>query len=270
MMTNYKPNLNENVTATPELEYESLGWRNRIIGYAEVDPESLLANEQNWRTHPLYQREVVGTALEEVGWVQDVVVNVRQCEGWEDSDRIDTVVDGHLRVLLALQTSQPKVPVKYVDLTPEEERAVLLILDTSTGLASADNVRLRALLEQVEPMNEATKQMLIGLAEKHKIKFDEEAILTPEDEFGDFSEYGADDENNFVDFKFGDYSAKIHRTTYDIFVQQVAETKEETGEVMIDNILMNWFNRTPITPLEQQDLTGTYTEQNYDNPDEKA
>ena len=269
MMTNYKPNVNE--TATTEPVYESVGWRNRIIGYAEVDPESLLANEQNWRTHPMYQREVVGTALEEVGWVQDVVVNVRQCEGWEDSDRIDTVVDGHLRVLLALQTNQPTVPVKYVDLTPEEEKAVLLILDTSTGLASADNVRLKALLEQVEPMNEATKQMLIDLAEKHKIKFEEEDILTPEDKFGDFSEYGADDdERNFVDFKFGDYSAKIHRSTYDIFVQQVADTKEETGEVMIDNIIKSWMNRTPMTPLEQQDFLGKYTEQNYGHTNEET
>lgn len=230
-----------------EPSYENVGWRNRIVGYAEVDPRSLLANEDNWRTHPFYQREVVGTALEDIGWVQDVIVNTRNHEDWSDKERgIETVLDGHLRVLLALQTDQPAVPVKYVDLSPEEEQAVLLVLDTSTGLATADKGRLKALLEQVEPMNDATKQLLIGLAEKHKIVFDEESTLTSDDEFGDFSEYGAasqdQQDGEFVDFKFGDHSAKIRKSTYDLFVEQVNISKEETGEVMLDNVIHGWFN----------------------------
>ena len=251
----------------PELEYENVGWRNRIVGYAEVDPRSLLANEDNWRTHPFYQREVVGTALEEIGWVQDVIVNVRKHEDWSDKERgIETVLDGHLRVLLALQTDQPAVPVKYVDLTPEEEQAVLLVLDTSTGLATADKGRLKALLEQVKPMSDATKQLLIDIADKHKIVFDEESTLTSDDEFGDFSEYGAegqDQDGSFVDFKFGDHSAKIRKSTYDLFVEQVNISKAETGEVMLDNVIHGWFERTPITPLEQQSLLGVETKQEY-------
>lgn len=254
-MTKY--NLKEEEQTSQELEYESVGWRNRIVGYAEVDPHSLLANEDNWRIHPLYQRQVVGTELEEVGWVQDVVVNVRQAEGWQDDERLETVLDGHLRVLLALQTDQPAVPVKYIDLTPEEEKRVLLILDPSSSLAAADNDRLRTLLEAVRPIDETTKQFLVDLADKHKVKFEEESTLTSEDEFGNFSEYGGDDEENYVDFKFGDYSAKIHQSTYDIFVEQVNLTKEETGEVMLDNVIRQWFT------LNEEALPYTFTEQNY-------
>lgn len=287
-MIDYKPRLDEEAK---EPEYEDVGWRNRIIGYAEVDPRSLLANEDNWRTHPMYQREVVGTALEQIGWVQDVVVNVRQHEDWDDASRgIETVVDGHLRVLLALQTDQPSVPVKYVDLTPEEEKAVLLVLDPSSSLATADKGRLKELLANAKPVNEATRQLLIDLAERHRIAFDEEDILTSEDEFGDFSEYGAEGEGDFVDFKFGDYSAKISKPVYDIFVQQVNKSKEQTGEVMLDNVIQGWFepsqdtfiHRSMITPLpsinELKEMEDEVQEQEYwpepvadadDDPDEE-
>ncbi|MHC4748351.1 MAG: ParB N-terminal domain-containing protein [Planctomycetota bacterium] len=249
---------------TAEPEYEAIGWKNRIVGYDQVDPRSLLANEDNWRMHPLYQREVVGTALEDIGWIQDIVVNKRTHEDWSDKERgIETVLDGHLRVLLALQTDQPLVPIKYVDLSPEEEKMALLILDPSSSLATADKTRLKSLLEQAKPMSEATKQLLIDLADKHKIKFDEEDILTSEDEFGEFSEYGADDESNFVDFKFGDYSAKIHQSTYDTFVAKINQIKEETGEVMIDNVLQTLLQFTPVTPLEQQSMLGDMTKQGY-------
>lgn len=34
-------------------------WQNRIVGYGEADPESLLANEYNFRIHPKFQRWVI-------------------------------------------------------------------------------------------------------------------------------------------------------------------------------------------------------------------
>ena len=96
--------------------------------------------------------------------------------------------------------------------------------------------------KEVVPVNEAMKSLLIELAERHKIDFDERDTLTSEDEFSDFSEYGAEgQESGYVDFKFGDYSAKISQSTYDMFVEQVNETKEETGEVMLDNVIQGWF-----------------------------
>ena len=64
---------------------EVANFRNRIVGYEEVDPEQLLANPRNWRIHPQNQQEALEGVLEEVGWIDDIIVN--QQTGF--------VVDGH-------------------------------------------------------------------------------------------------------------------------------------------------------------------------------
>jgi hypothetical protein len=75
-----------------------------------VAPDQLLANPKNFRVHPRHQQDALKGVLSEVGWVQDVIVNVRT----------NTVVDGHLRVMLALRHNEPTIPVKYVDLSQAE------------------------------------------------------------------------------------------------------------------------------------------------------
>lgn len=146
-------------------------WKNRIIGYAEVDPNTLLANPDNWRTHPMFQREVVGDGLKNIGWLQDIIVNVRG-EEWPPDDRVQIVVDGHLRIVLALDGNQPKVPVKYVSLSPEEEALTLLMLDPSSAMASADKAKLKEMLDRVEPMSDTEKQFLDDLAKSYKLEMD--------------------------------------------------------------------------------------------------
>src|SRR3972149_2850929 len=88
-----------------------VAWRSRIVGTGEEPPESLLANPRNWRTHPKAQQDALAGVLDEVGWVQDVIVN----------RRTGYIVDGHLRVSLAISRAEPTIPVKYVDLSPDEE-----------------------------------------------------------------------------------------------------------------------------------------------------
>jgi len=126
-------------------------WRNRIIGVGEESPKQLLANELNWRTHPRFQRDVVEESLSKVGWVGPVVVNVRSSDEWGNNDKgVHTVVDGHLRVFLAINAEQESIPVEYVDLSPEEERVVLLTLDPTTMMAGVDADVLRDLIEDVD------------------------------------------------------------------------------------------------------------------------
>src|SRR5437867_4576224 len=67
-------------------------WRNRIVGSGEEAPDQLLANPKNWRIHPKHQQEALAGVLDEVGWVQEVIVN----------QQTGHLVDGHLRVTLAL------------------------------------------------------------------------------------------------------------------------------------------------------------------------
>lgn len=112
------------------------GWRSRIVGTGEEAPDQLLANPKNWRIHPQAQQDGLEEVLDRVGWVQNVVVN----------RRTGFMLDGHLRVTLAMRRNEPKVPVLYVDLTPEEEDVILASLDPLAMLARTDQDKLREII----------------------------------------------------------------------------------------------------------------------------
>jgi len=127
-------------------------WANRIIGHGEEAPEGLLANPANWRLHPKAQQDALAGVLSEVGWVQDIIVN----------RRTGHVVDGHLRVSLALREAARSVPVVYVDLDPAQEALILATLDPLAAMATTDEAKLAALLADITLPDEAE---LEGLAE---------------------------------------------------------------------------------------------------------
>lgn len=130
-------------------------WRNRITGEGVEEAGQLLANPLNWRIHPQFQQEALAGILSEVGWVQRVIVNTRTGH----------VVDGHLRVHLALQQGESTpVPVIYVDLDEEEERKILATLDPISTFAAADQEKLNELLAEVSTDNEAVQKLLDELA----------------------------------------------------------------------------------------------------------
>src|SRR5262245_5153725 len=99
-------------------------------------PAALVGNPKNWRLHPRHQSDAVTAALDRVGWVQPVIVN----------KRTGHLVDGHLRVALALSRDEVTIPVSYVDLDEEEERLVLATLDPLGALAGQDEAALKGLL----------------------------------------------------------------------------------------------------------------------------
>jgi ParB-like chromosome segregation protein Spo0J len=131
----------------------SATWKNRIIGYAEVDPASLIPNDRNWRTHPHEQKQALAGVLEEIGVVQNIIVNKR-------SGRL---VDGHLRLDLALKHGQPTIAVTYVDLSDEEEAAILATIDPLSALAGADHDKLGDLLGRFSFESDAVNEMLNNL-----------------------------------------------------------------------------------------------------------
>src|SRR5665647_367372 len=94
-------------------------WQNRITRYGEAAPDQLLANPKNWRTHPQAQQDALYGALRKVGIVQNVVVN----------ERSGKMLDGHLRVQMAISSGQPTVPITYVDLSDDEEALILATID---------------------------------------------------------------------------------------------------------------------------------------------
>jgi len=136
-------------------------WRNRIIDVGEIDPEQILANPLNFRIHPKNQQDALLGVLDEVGWVQDVIVNART----------NTLIDGHLRVKLALRRGEKTVPAKFVDLSPEEEALILSTFDPISALAATDKEKLDELLQNVDTTNEELTQFLSDFAEDNNLYF---------------------------------------------------------------------------------------------------
>ncbi len=129
-------------------------WQNRIIGQGEESPDQLLANPRNWRIHPKHQQDALAGVLDEVGWVQRVIVN----------QRTGFVVDGHLRISLAQRRGE-LVPVEYVDLSESEEALILATFDPITALAATDAALLEELMRDVSTGDAAVQAMLSELAE---------------------------------------------------------------------------------------------------------
>ena len=129
-------------------------FRSRIIGAGEESPDQLLANPANWRGHPAAQREALAAVLDEVGFVAPVIVN----------QRTGRLIDGHLRVELAMTRNEAKIPVNYVDLSEDEERVVLATYDPLGDLAFADPTRLGELLADITPSSTEVAELLSNLA----------------------------------------------------------------------------------------------------------
>lgn len=163
-------------TKAPPAKAQPQTWQNRIVGEGEEAPDQLLANPLNYRVHPKAQQDALAAVLNEVGWVQRVIVN----------QRTGHVVDGHARIGLAISRREPSVPVLYVDLAPEEEAKVLATLDPISAMAGADKAILEELLGQVSTGEAALQQMLDDLASRMGV--------VPSDVTGpeDFPEYGDD------------------------------------------------------------------------------
>ena len=150
-------------------------WTNRIIGTGEVEPDQLLANPRNFRIHPKPQQDALEGVLNEVGWVDDVLVN----------QRTGFVIDGHLRVSLAQRRGE-LVPVKYVDLSESEEALILATFDPISAMAATDAALLKDLLDDVTTGDAAVMQMLSDLAEQA-------GIMPPVVDFPEYGDDAADD-----------------------------------------------------------------------------
>jgi hypothetical protein len=115
-------------------------YENRIVGHGEESPDQLLANPYNFRIHGKGQQQALHNVMSDIGVVQSVIVN-----------RISGhIIDGHLRVALALRNDQPTVPVTYVELSESEEKTILATFDPISAMAGIDEEKLAELLQEVE------------------------------------------------------------------------------------------------------------------------
>lgn len=154
-------------------------WRNRIVDTGAANPQELAKgmNPLNWRGHPEAQREALEEALDSIGWLQRVLVN--RLSG--------RVIDGHLRIELAVLKGQPLIPVDYVELTDDEEALALATLDAITEQAQPIPEKLAQLLERTRAIV-ADKPGLAGMLEALRQRAGWDG-LTP-----DFHPVGADEQ----------------------------------------------------------------------------
>ena len=133
-------------------------WQSKIVGHGKVAASQLLANPFNHRRHPEKQRQVVAASIEELGFIKSVLVN--RLTGH--------IVDGHERVMQALGVGEETlVDIEYVELSPEDEKKALLLLDSSSELATVDASDLDALVSDcafdTDVLNDFAKEMLDSL-----------------------------------------------------------------------------------------------------------
>jgi hypothetical protein len=145
-------------------------FKNRIIGHGEEAPDQLLANPKNWRIHPKAQQDALSGVLAEVGWVQNVIVN----------QRTGHLVDGHLRVQVAMRDNAATIPVAYVDLSPEEEDLILATLDPLAALAGTDKEKLEDLLNEIGSNNPEVQALLTSMANSSGITAPDFDAVSPD------------------------------------------------------------------------------------------
>lgn len=162
-------------------------FRNRIVGAGIEQTDQLLANPRNWRVHYEAQQQALAGGIDEIGFIRSVTVN--KITG--------AIVDGHLRVILALRSGVKELPVEYVELSEEEEAKALLMLDPIAAMAAADRAKLADLLGMVNSDDARVQAMLAELAEKEGVAFSNI-------EFKEYDESAADDVEMIICPKCGE------------------------------------------------------------------
>jgi hypothetical protein len=134
-------------------------WQNRIVGYEAVDPLTLRAHTKNIRTHASAQRRLLESALDELGHVGAIVV----------SQRTRRVLNGHLRVELAIGRDEPTIPVTWIDVDEAEELVVLAFFDQIGEQAEIDAAKLKQTFSQVTAGSDGLQTMLADWAASYAV-----------------------------------------------------------------------------------------------------
>src|SRR5262249_39048567 len=103
--------------------------------------------------------------------------------------------------------------------------------------ARSDGAKLDALLRSVQTGSAAIAGMLAELAERSGVLPGDAARgETP------FSPFEAIPESDGIPFRFGDYSGQIDRDIYEDFVEEYKRHQDESGAVLIGDVLRGWLN----------------------------
>lgn len=151
-------------------------WKNRIVGHGEENPKNLIPNPKNIKDHDVYQRKVINGILSQVGVVQSIIVN----------KTTGNIVDGHMRVEEAIKNGEQLIPVTYIEISPEDEDALLLLFDPVGSLAKQKSEKVKELIATVEIANASARDFVKSIAKKNDAKVEK------------YNETGDDSSEKFV------------------------------------------------------------------------
>ena len=183
-------------------------WQSRIVRHADVPPSALLNHPDNIKIHTEEQEANMEALFQRVGWAAAVLV----------SEKTGRIIDGHMRVAVALRKNAPTVPVDYVDLTEEEERKALLYLTRLPQFAQLDRINLGEVIDHVSAGDDAISKMAeafarsSGLLRQQKLMAERE---TPQ----------------FMDVTIGDFTFRISWPEYihwRMGIQDICKTRKNT------------------------------------------
>ncbi len=137
-----------------------MSWRNRIVEQHNVPTSEIAAHDLNWRAHPQVQEAALSGVLAEVGLVQSVVRNLRRVESGWPVGSTPTLVDGHLRLKLAVDAGVETLPVVDVDLSPDEERLILASFDPISAMAQTNAELLAKVVDGLEARQAGLEELL--------------------------------------------------------------------------------------------------------------
>jgi len=128
-----------------------------------LPPSQLMPNDMNWKSHPTAQRMALRSFQEEL--------ERRRASGQKISRWIDTLkwnrrsgrlMDGHMRVVEAMEANEELVPVLVFDVDDDTESLIMLYLDKVGSMYTEDQAMLERLLEMAHVGDENLVALVLG------------------------------------------------------------------------------------------------------------
>ena len=155
--------------------------------------------------------------------------------------RTGNIVGGHQRLkILRDELHMTEVQVSVVDLDEHTEKQLNIALNKNTG-----EWDFPALIELLNDIDDGEIDFeSIGFDEVELSELFEKYDDTEPDNLGDefYSTIEVDDEDKFVNFKFGDYGGRVAREIYNGFVEIVQRKQSGDKQIMLSDILRVWLN----------------------------
>lgn len=134
-------------------------WKNRITGYRMIDLDTIVPNPNNPKEHPEYQKRVLGGLIEEVGVIQNIIVN----------ERTGHLVDGECRYFLGLENGEKSLPGTVIDVSEEEELKILATYDEITAYAKKNSQKLSDIVGRIVVKADGMRDLIDRIARRSQL-----------------------------------------------------------------------------------------------------